>query len=81
MAVKHTFRVGSGKLRTSRINPLQAIQAHCRECMGGSPNAVKMCEAQLCALHPFRFGEDPKPERKVRRKTAENSKQAALPLL
>lgn len=45
---------------TKRITPLKAIRLKCLDCCGGSPKEVKLCAAEKCSLHPFRFGKNPK---------------------
>lgn len=45
-------------------NPLKAIRAKCLECCGGSPKEVRLCSDAACALHPFRKGQNPFPQRK-----------------
>jgi len=41
------------------LRPLKAIRAKCLECSGGSAAEVKACEAEDCALWPYRFGHNP----------------------
>ncbi|MCD8215263.1 MAG: hypothetical protein LUC97_06465 [Clostridiales bacterium] len=40
-------------------NPVKAIRAKCLDCCCGSSNEVKLCPAEDCPLHPFRFGKNP----------------------
>lgn len=40
-------------------SPLKAIRANCLQCVGGSPNEVKLCTSKTCYLYPFRFGKNP----------------------
>ena len=40
-------------------NPVKAIRKYCVECCRGSANEVKLCPAEECVLHPFRFGKNP----------------------
>lgn len=40
-------------------SPLKAIRANCLQCVGGSPNEVKLCTSRACYLYPFRFGRNP----------------------
>lgn len=42
-----------------RITRGKAIRLKCLDCCGGSSNEVKLCPAEKCPLHPFRFGTDP----------------------
>ncbi len=39
--------------------PLRAIRAKCLDCCCGFANEVKLCTAEKCPLHPFRFGKNP----------------------
>lgn len=45
-------------------SPLQTIRQHCLDC-GGSVIEVKLCPVVKCALWPFRFGHDPRREKRV----------------
>ncbi len=40
---------------------LQTIRKHCLECVCGLPMEVELCTSENCALYPYRFGKDPKP--------------------
>lgn len=51
-------------METKRISRGKAIRLKCLECSGGSPNEVKLCPAESCPLHPFRFGKDPYREKR-----------------
>jgi hypothetical protein len=48
----------------SITSPLKAARSKCLDCCNGSPNEVKLCPAEDCPLHPFRFGKN--PFRKIR---------------
>jgi hypothetical protein len=39
-------------------SPLKAIRAYCLGCAGTS-NEVKLCPAEKCELHEWRFGHNP----------------------
>jgi len=39
--------------------PLKAIRACCLDCCLEQPTEVRMCPAGGCAIHPFRFGDNP----------------------
>lgn len=41
------------------MTPVKAIREKCLDCCGGSPQEVRLCPAQGCALHPFRMGKNP----------------------
>lgn len=51
-------------MEVKRISRGKAIRLKCLECSGGSSNEVKLCPAESCPLHPFRFGKDPYREKK-----------------
>lgn len=40
-------------------SPIKAIRAKCLDCCCDSSNEVKLCPAEGCPLHPFRFGKNP----------------------
>ena len=40
-------------------SPIKAIRKYCLECCKESANEVKLCQAEGCILHPFRFGHNP----------------------
>ena len=52
-----------------KLTPIKAIRKHCLDCCCNSSNEVKLCQVESCALHPFRFGEN--PYRKKRELTEE----------
>lgn len=56
-------------------NPVKAIRAFCLDCVGGSPNEVKLCPSVKCALYHFRFGKN--PFRAKREMTEEQREKAA----
>ena len=41
------------------IGPAKAIRKYCLECCYESAMEVKLCPAEGCPLHPFRFGKNP----------------------
>lgn len=41
------------------ISPLKAVRLKCLDCCSGSSNEVRLCPAEKCPLHPFRFGKNP----------------------
>lgn len=55
MAIEHTFRTKDGET-TKKITALQAIKAHCMECLGWKYQEVVGCTSQKCALYPYRLG-------------------------
>lgn len=40
-------------------SPVKAIRRYCLDCCLESSNEVKLCPAEKCPLHPFRFGKNP----------------------
>lgn len=40
-------------------NPAKAIRAFCLECVGNSPQEVRLCPAVGCPLYHWRFGKKP----------------------
>ncbi|MCD8238779.1 MAG: hypothetical protein LUC92_05535 [Clostridiales bacterium] len=44
-------------------SPLKAIRAKCLDCCCWQKNEVKLCTAEDCPLHPFRFGKNPYRQR------------------
>lgn len=42
------------------LTPMRAIRAKCVDCCAGSRFEVKLCTAENCPLHPYRFGKRPK---------------------
>ncbi|MCD7905498.1 MAG: hypothetical protein LUG24_08030 [Clostridiales bacterium] len=40
-------------------NPVKIIGLKCLDCSCGQVNEVKLCPAEDCPLHPFRFGRNP----------------------
>lgn len=61
-------------METEQIrNPVKAIRAFCLDCVGNSPNEVKLCPSERCALYPFRFGKNPYT---AKRKLTEEQKHA-----
>lgn len=44
---------------TEITNPVKAIRAKCLDCCCGSPEEVRQCPCENCALYPFRFGKNP----------------------
>lgn len=40
-------------------SPVKAIRAYCLNCCLESANEVRLCPAEDCVLHPFRFGKNP----------------------
>lgn len=42
-----------------RITRGKVIRLKCLDCCCGSAHEVKLCPAENCPLHPFRFGSDP----------------------
>lgn len=59
MSTEHTFMTGQDKIETKTISPTKACRWKCLECCNFSPNDVRECRIQDCALWPFRFGKDP----------------------
>ena len=53
MAVKHTVRRKSGKLKEVQLTRSSAIKAMCTECLGWETHP-KECESYNCPLWPFR---------------------------
>lgn len=46
-------------MEEKRISPMKAIRLKCLDCCCGSSNEVKLCVAEKCPIHPFRFGKNP----------------------
>ncbi len=46
--------------RTKILTPLNTIRKECLDCMRGHRDMIRDC-SEGCALHPFRFGENSKP--------------------
>lgn len=44
---------------TEITNPVKAIRAKCLDCCCGSPEEVRQCPCENCALYPFRLGKNP----------------------
>ncbi len=40
-------------------SPVKAIRAYCLSCCLENANEVRLCPAEDCVLHPFRFGKNP----------------------
>lgn len=55
-------------------SPVKAIRAKCLDCCYDSANEVKLCAAENCPLHPFRFGKNPF---RTKREMTEEQKEAA----
>ena len=53
MAIKHTVRRKSGKLKEVQLTRSTAIKAFCTECLGWEIHP-KDCESYNCPLWPFR---------------------------
>ena len=60
---------------TTKKELLRLIRLNCSECIGGAraserispvrnPGDIEGCTCEDCAFYPFRFGADPKPNRK-----------------
>ena len=50
----YPYRLGRGR------PSVKLIRKFCRECLGGSSQAIAECEKKECPLHQFRFGKHPK---------------------
>ena len=46
---------------TTKAAILQAIRGKCLDCSVYQPSEVRACPLTMCALWPFRMGEDPAP--------------------
>ena len=53
MAIKHTIRKKSGKLKNVELTRSLAIKAFCTECLGFETHP-KDCTSVNCPLYPFR---------------------------
>ncbi|WP_319506031.1 hypothetical protein [uncultured Methanolobus sp.] len=58
---------------TTKKTILQTIRKHCLECVCGSIKEVEQCTSENCALYPYRFGKDPKPNSSKTNKMAGNN--------
>ena len=56
LMISHTIRRKEGGTETVKLNPLLAIKANCRECLGWE-GSTESCTSPLCPLFPFRTGE------------------------
>jgi len=46
-------------------SPLQTIHAHCLDC-AGTAHEIELCPGEgTCTLWPYRFGKDPRREKRV----------------
>lgn len=52
------------------MTPMKAIRAKCLDCCCSSPQAVRLCPSQNCALWPYRMGK--RPSTLAKTQTAEN---------
>lgn len=43
-----------------KLTPIKAIRLKCLDCCCNSPNEVKACKCNTCALYPYRFGKRPR---------------------
>lgn len=43
----------------NQTSPVKAIRQYCLDCCLESAMEVKLCPAEECPLHPFRFGKNP----------------------
>lgn len=71
-------------MEEKRISPIKAIRLKCLDCCCGSSNEVKLCPAESCPLHPFRYGKNPyRRKRKLtdEQRAASKSRLAAARLL
>jgi len=60
----YPYRMGKspywGKEKPSSYTPpLKAIRAYCLDCCLDQPKEVRLCPDGECAVHPFRFGDNP----------------------
>jgi hypothetical protein len=46
---------------TTKTAILQAIRGKCLDCSAFQPSEVRQCRLTMCAVWPFRMGEDPAP--------------------
>lgn len=58
----HKHRMGGRR----GLQPLVAIRRFCLACMGGDVAGVRNCWDTRCALWPFRYGANPRTNRKAR---------------
>lgn len=42
------------------LTPLQAIRQKCLDCVIYKPSEVRLCLADDCSLHPYRYATNPK---------------------
>ena len=45
-------------MEDKKVTPMKAIRLKCLEC-SGSAHEVKLCSAEKCPLHCYRFGKNP----------------------
>ena len=50
-------------MKTSKSKLFKAIRFRCLDCSAEQPKEVLLCWDRNCALHPYRMGRDPMPER------------------
>jgi len=48
------------------LSPGKAIRQECLLCMDGNKDYVRNCESTRCALWPYRFGSNPRTNRRAR---------------
>ncbi len=54
--IRHEIRSKDGGTKEVSLTPLKAIRYQCLECLGWSPQEIKNCTGNLCALYPYRLG-------------------------
>ena len=53
--MEHTIRTRKGEKRV-KLTPLKAARLKCLDCCLEQAQEVRLCLAEVCPFHPFRFG-------------------------
>lgn len=69
---------GGITIEEEKLTPLKAIRAKCLDCCCGSTHEVKLCPADDCPLHEYRFGKNKNLSRKLSDKQRELLSQYAF---
>ena len=60
---------------TKLTTPIKAIRAKCIDCCCGDTREVRLCPAEDCPLHPFRYGKNPNLQQAFSEETLEKYRQ------
>lgn len=56
---------------------LRAVRLKCLDCSAGQIKEVKLCPIDMCALYPYRMGEDPNKKRRGNTQGLKNSRSGS----